>query len=120
MQFLSSEWFTKVSELRTAAGPMELPAQIKDSVINVTLTDIDDGKKIHIAAGEFVEEHKLARNIYNTYDWGGYMAFKLFPDYLMFWDGRQDSAEMDAAKVPLRHENASRTETELRIIRNCA
>lgn len=57
MQFLSTEWFTKVSELRSAAGPMELPAQIQDSVINVTLTDLDDGKKIHIAAGEFVEEH---------------------------------------------------------------
>ncbi len=47
-----------------------------------------------IAATEFVKEHKLPKNIYNTYDWGGYMAFKLFPDYLMFWDGRQNSAEM--------------------------
>lgn len=57
MQFLSTEWFTKVSELRAAAGPMELPSEIADSIINVTLTDLDDGKKIHIAAGEFVEEH---------------------------------------------------------------
>ncbi len=47
-----------------------------------------------IAATEFVKEHNLPRNIYNTYDWGGYMAFKLFPEYLMFWDGRQNSAEM--------------------------
>ena len=47
-----------------------------------------------IEATEFVKEHKLAKNIYNTYDWGGYMAFKLFPDYLMFWDGRQNSSEM--------------------------
>lgn len=47
-----------------------------------------------IAATEFVKEHKLAKNIYNTYDWGGYMEFKLFPEYLMFWDGRQNSAEM--------------------------
>jgi hypothetical protein len=47
-----------------------------------------------IEATEFVEEHKLSKNIYNTYDWGGYMAFKLFPDYLMFWDGRQNSSEM--------------------------
>ena len=57
MQFLSSEWFTKVSELRTAAGPMELPAQIQESIINVTLTDLEGGKNIHIAAGEFIEEH---------------------------------------------------------------
>jgi hypothetical protein len=47
-----------------------------------------------IAATEFVREHNLEKNIYNTYDWGGYMAFKLYPDYLMFWDGRQNSAEM--------------------------
>jgi hypothetical protein len=47
-----------------------------------------------IEATEFVKEHKLAKNIYNTYEWGGYMAFKLFPDYLMFWDGRQNSSEM--------------------------
>ena len=57
MQFLSPEWFTKVSELRSAAGPIELPSAIQDSVINVTLTDLDDGKKIHIAAGEFLEDH---------------------------------------------------------------
>lgn len=54
MQFLSPEWFSKVSELRAAAD-LELPAQIQDSIINVTLTDTD--KKIHIHAGEFVEEH---------------------------------------------------------------
>ncbi len=47
-----------------------------------------------IAATEFVREHSLAKNLYNTYDWGGYMAFKLYPDYLMFWDGRQNSDEM--------------------------
>lgn len=57
MQFLSPEWFTKVSELRAAAGPMDLPDQIANSVINVTLTDKEDGNKIHIAAGEFVAEH---------------------------------------------------------------
>lgn len=57
MQFLSTEWFSKVAELREAAGPIELPSEIADSVINVTLTDLEDGKKIHIAAGEFVTEH---------------------------------------------------------------
>lgn len=47
-----------------------------------------------IEATEFVKEHKLPANIYNTYDWGGYMAWQLYPDYLMFWDGRQNSKEM--------------------------
>ena len=47
-----------------------------------------------IEATEFVKEQKLPANIYNTYDWGGYMAWKLFPEYKVFWDGRQISAEM--------------------------
>ncbi len=47
-----------------------------------------------IAATEFVRQNKLPKNIYNTYDWGGYMAFKLYPEYLTFWDGRQTSPEM--------------------------
>ncbi len=57
MQFLSTEWFNKVSELRAAAGPLELPPQIAESVINVTLTDRDSGNMIHIAGGEFVSNH---------------------------------------------------------------
>ena len=57
MQFLSPEWFSKVSELRAAAGPLELPPQIAESVINVTLTDRDAGNELHIAAGEFVDGH---------------------------------------------------------------
>lgn len=47
-----------------------------------------------IEATEFVHKHNLPGNIYNTYDWGGYMAWQLYPDYLMFWDGRQNSKEM--------------------------
>jgi len=58
MLFLSPEWFSKVSELRAAAAPIDVPSQLADSVINVTLTDMGDGKQIHIAAGEIVEGHK--------------------------------------------------------------
>lgn len=47
-----------------------------------------------IEATEFVREHKLPANIYNTYDWGGYMEWQLFPEYKMFWDGRQISKKM--------------------------
>ena len=47
-----------------------------------------------IEATDFIQKHQLAPNLYNTYDWGGYLAWKLFPDYLVFWDGRQNSPEM--------------------------
>lgn len=57
MQFLSPEWFSKVSELRAAAGPLELPPQIAESVINVTLTDRQEGTDLHITGGEFIDGH---------------------------------------------------------------
>ena len=57
MQFLSPEWFTKVSELRAAAGPLEVPEAIANTVINVTLTDKDSDNLLHIAGGEFVAQH---------------------------------------------------------------
>ncbi|MEJ2472207.1 MAG: hypothetical protein P8Y96_14015 [Desulfuromonadales bacterium] len=47
-----------------------------------------------IEATKFIQEHRLPKNIYNTYDWGGYLAWKLYPEYLVFWDGRQTSKEM--------------------------
>lgn len=76
MQFLSPEWFTKVAELRAAAQPLELPAQLADSVINVTLTDMDDGKQIHIAAGEFVDGHNESASV--TLGLTSELARKLF------------------------------------------
>ena len=47
-----------------------------------------------VAAAEFVKEHRLPANIYNTYDWGGYLAWTLYPKHRVFWDARQNSAEM--------------------------
>lgn len=45
------------------------------------------------AATDFVTERKLPANLYNAYDWGGYLMWRLYPDYLVFVDGRQDSRE---------------------------
>ncbi len=47
-----------------------------------------------IEAAEFVKENKLKPNLYNTYDWGGYLMWTLYPDYKVFWDGRSTSPEM--------------------------
>lgn len=47
-----------------------------------------------VKAAEFVRSERLPRNLYNTYDWGGYLMWTLYPDHLVFWDGRSDSIEM--------------------------
>jgi hypothetical protein len=39
-------------------------------------------------ATTFIQEHNLPPNLFNTYDWGGYLMWRLYPDYLVFWDGR--------------------------------
>jgi len=46
-----------------------------------------------IAATQFIIQNRLPPTIYNFYDWGGYLMWKLFPDYQVFVDGRNTSAE---------------------------
>jgi hypothetical protein len=46
-----------------------------------------------LAATEFLISEKLPANIYNTYDWGGYLAWQAYPEYHVFWDGRQNSKD---------------------------
>ena len=51
MEFLSDEWFTKVDELRNAAGELNIPDALQTIVINVK---VDDGKQeLHMKGGEF-------------------------------------------------------------------
>ena len=47
-----------------------------------------------VAATDFVLRERLPTNLYNAYDWGGYLMWRLYPDYLVFVDGRQDSPEL--------------------------
>lgn len=42
-------------------------------------------------ASDFVLEHRPPGNLYNAYDWGGYLMWRLYPDYLVFVDGRSSS-----------------------------
>ncbi len=44
------------------------------------------------AAADFVLEHRPPGNLYNAYDWGGYLMWRLYPNYLVFVDGRSTSS----------------------------
>lgn len=46
-----------------------------------------------VRATDFVADRQLPPNLFNAYDWGGYLMWRLYPDYLVFVDGRQDSME---------------------------
>jgi hypothetical protein len=45
-----------------------------------------------VAAADFVLEQKPSGNLYNAYDWGGYLMWRLYPAYLVFVDGRSTSS----------------------------
>lgn len=53
-------------------------------------------ERFPVSATEFVKEQRLPRNLFNSYPWGGYLMWRLYPDYLVFFDARQDSPEMFA------------------------
>ena len=44
-----------------------------------------------VAATTFLKKHHLPGGLYNSYDWGGYLMWRLFPAYKVFVDGRSDS-----------------------------
>lgn len=59
MTFLSKDWFNKVAELRAKAGELDLPPEIADTVINLSLSDAtgDAEKDLHIKGGDFFAGH---------------------------------------------------------------
>ena len=38
----------------------------------------------------YLKEHHLVGNLFNSYGWGGYLIYELYPEYRVFIDGRSD------------------------------
>lgn len=49
-----------------------------------------EAEKFPAAAVAFLREHAEAGPLYNTYGWGGYLIWKLYPERPVFGDGRAD------------------------------
>lgn len=56
LKFMSKEWFDKVRELREAAGDIETPSALQDLIINITVTDTDEGEKQMALVNGMIEE----------------------------------------------------------------
>jgi hypothetical protein len=41
-------------------------------------------------AADWIIQNKPKGNIFNSYNWGGYLIWRLYPDYLVYIDGRAD------------------------------
>jgi hypothetical protein len=48
------------------------------------------GEGLPLAATDFLREHDLPGKMFNTYNWGGYLIWSLYPDNPVFVDGRTD------------------------------
>jgi hypothetical protein len=43
-----------------------------------------------VAAVDWIRDHQPPGPLFNSYNWGGYILWALYPDYLSFVDGRTD------------------------------
>jgi hypothetical protein len=42
------------------------------------------------AASEWIRQNNPQGNLFNSYNWGGYLIWRLYPEYQVFIDGRAD------------------------------
>ena len=46
--------------------------------------------RLPVEAARFIEDNRLPRELFNSYNWGGYLMWQLYPEYPVFIDGRTD------------------------------
>ncbi|HEX8651846.1 MAG TPA: hypothetical protein VF708_13485 [Pyrinomonadaceae bacterium] len=60
-------------------------------VTSVVASQADsEAENFPVAAVEFVRKNQLPQPVFNEYAWGGYLIWKLYPDYRVYIDGRAD------------------------------
>jgi hypothetical protein len=71
--------------LLTFAGLIRVVTQMDNEVNREQIH-----QQIPLEAFEFIVEEKPEGALFNSYNWGGYVVWTLYPDYLSFVDGRTD------------------------------
>lgn len=57
---------------------------------NIATQATAEAQQFPAAAVEFIRANRSPQPIYNEYGWGGYLIWKLYPDYRVYIDGRAD------------------------------
>jgi hypothetical protein len=57
---------------------------------SVTNQPITEAKSYPAAAVDFIANNNLPQPIFNEYIWGGYLIWRLYPNYRVSMDGRAD------------------------------
>lgn len=58
--------------------------------LQADLNERERARFLPVAAAMFIAQSKPAGPMFNSYNWGGYLAWELYPDYLVYVDGRTD------------------------------
>lgn len=81
-------------KLKLAANWMVLASLVAFTGVHVTRQAGQqpqvEARTMPKAAVEFLRGQRLSGPLYNLYGWGGYVIWKLYPDYRVFMDGRAD------------------------------
>jgi len=71
----------------------------RDEIVNIKNLKSDNWIDEHlfpVQAAEFIHANSLKGNMYNNYDWGGYLIWRLGPERKVFIDGRALYADIYA------------------------
>lgn len=58
--------------------------------LTVAFNEQEQRKGLPVGAVEWIRQHHPAGEMFNPYNWGGYLIWALWPDYRVFVDGRTD------------------------------
>jgi hypothetical protein len=90
-----------VASIALIVGPVSL------SIAGQSVSLVAPGQHGYPSAGaEYVREHFAGRRMFNDYNSGGYLIYKLYPDVPVFVDGRTDFYGNDLLKDYFRIDHA--------------
>ncbi|MGQ9583984.1 MAG: hypothetical protein ACUVXG_01115 [Anaerolineae bacterium] len=65
-------------------------AALGKGVYVASVTDDAIRQTFPVGAARFIRQERLPREMFNPYNWGGFLVWELYPDYPVFVDGRTD------------------------------
>ncbi len=74
-----------IGVLVAVAALARIASQLPDSVNRMAIQ-----KDMPVAAVDFIQSQQPRGPLFNSYNWGGYVLWRLYPDYPSFVDGRTD------------------------------
>jgi hypothetical protein len=90
-RYLTQKTDSAMRSLYTIAAPLAVAAAIAIFSVSAGNSSINRGalmSTVPVEAVDFIERRNLPGKIFNSYEWGGYLTWRLYPDYRVFIDGR--------------------------------